>query len=280
MKIHPSAIVSPKAEIHDSVEIGPNVVIEDRVKIGAGTRIWANAYIRDYTIIGENNEIHMGVVIGHDPQDVSFKRETESYVEIGNGNRIREYTTIHRGTKPGGKTVLGNDNYIFSQAHIAHDVKIGNNVIIANFAALGGHVKVGDRSFISGGVMLHQFVSVGRLVMISGNSAFSRNIGPFLTGIGQNLIATVNIVGMRRAGIPKPNMHEIRKAYDLFFATDKPKEERLAEVEAAGFTAPEVREVVDFIRGSTRALANTYRHKRPYNVDELLDTQMFDIQAE
>ena len=191
---------------------------------------------------------------------------------IGNNNLIRELVTIHRGSKEGGRTVIGNDNFIFAQSHVAHDVKIGDRVVVANFAALGGHVSVGDRAFISGGVMLHQFVAVGRLVMISGNSALSRNVPPFLTAIGQNIVSTLNVVGMRRAGIPRATMHEIRDAYELYFSLDGTREEVLARVAAAGFQSPEVGEIIEFIRTSKRPIVFHHRHKpKGYQQVELLD---------
>lgn len=272
MKAHPTAIIGSRTEIHESVEIGPHVIIEDHVKIGAGTRILANAIVRSHTTIGEGNQIHYGTVIGHEPQDVSFKPECVSYVEIGNNNRIRELVTIHRGSKEGGRTVIGNDNFIFAQSHIAHDVKIADRVVMANFAALGGHATVGDRAFISGGVMIHQFVTIGRLVMISGNSAFSRDLPPFVTAIGQNIISSVNVVGMRRAGISREAMHEVRQAYEIFFGAGGTRDEGLARVEAAGFQSTEVREILEFIRGSRRTIAHHHRYARKgYLRKDLLD---------
>lgn len=264
MNVHPTAIVSPKAEIHESVEIGPYAIIEDDVRIGAGTRILAHAVIRRYTTIGENNSIYYGAVIGNDPQDVSFRPEVRSTVEIGRNNRIREYVTIHRGTKEGGRTVIGDDNFLFAQSHVAHDVEIGNQVVLANSAALGGHVKVGDRAFISGGVMIHQFTWIGRLAMLSGNSAFSRNVPPFATALGQNLYGTVNVVGLRRAGIPRETMREIRRAYEIFYSSSGSVAEALAEIEAAGFVSNEVKELVDFIRNSKRPIIYDYRHRKGY----------------
>lgn len=271
MKVHPTAIVSPKAELHESVEIGPYAIIEDDVRIGAGTRVMAHAIIRRYTTIGENNLIYFGAVIGNDPQDVSFRPEVRSTVEIGNNNRIREYVTIHRGTKEGGRTVIGDNNFLFAQSHVAHDVQLGNNIVLANSAALGGHVKVGDRAFISGGVMIHQYTWIGRLAMLSGNSAFSRNVPPFATALGQNLFGTVNVVGMRRAGIPRETMREIRRAYEIFYATEGSREEILAAMESAGFVSNEVKELIDFIRKSPRPIIHHYRCRKAYQELQLPD---------
>src|SRR3989442_10553768 len=112
--IHPTAIVSPKAELDVSVEVGPHAIIEENVKIGAGTKVWANAYITGHTEIGRENQIHMGAVLGHEPQDSSFKRETRSYLRIGDRNVFREYCNVHRGTEPESATVIGNDCYFMA----------------------------------------------------------------------------------------------------------------------------------------------------------------------
>ncbi len=186
--IHPTAMVSPGAQIAAAVEIGPNVIIDEHVTIGSGTKIYANAYLTGYTTIGCNNEIHMGAVIGHEPQDLGFSKDTVSYVEIGDNNVIREYVTIHRGTKPDSKTTMGNSNFLMGGSHLAHNVTVGSNVIIANYACLAGHVSVADRAFVSGGVMVHQFVTVGRFAMLSGNGRFSRDIPPFLVALERNRV--------------------------------------------------------------------------------------------
>ena len=126
MVIHPTAIVSPKAVLDPTVEVGPHAIIEEHVKIGAGTRVWANAYITGHTEIGRDNQIHMGAVIGHEPQDIKFDRKCRSYLRIGDRNIFREYCTVHRGTEPESATIIGNDCFLMAVSHVGHNCVIGH----------------------------------------------------------------------------------------------------------------------------------------------------------
>lgn len=254
MAIHPTAIISPKAELDASVDVGPHVIIEGQVRIGSGTKVYANAYITGDTTIGENNEIHMGAIIGHEPQDFAFDRKIRSFVRIGDNNIIREYCTIHRGTKPESETVIGNDNFLMAGAHIAHNVVLGNNIIIANNALLAGYVRVGDRTFISGGVVIHQFVTVGRLAMLSGNGRFSMDIPPFVVALERNSVEGVNLVGLRRAGLSAEVIREIKNAYKILYLSGLSKNKAIAELENASLVSVEAREFIDFVKGAQRPL--------------------------
>lgn len=255
MAIHPTAVVSPKAELDESVDVGPHVIIDGVVRIGGGTKIYANAYITGDTTIGRNNEIHMGSVVGHEPQDFAFDRTITSFVRIGDNNIIREYCTIHRGTKPDTATVIGSNNFLMAGAHLAHNVAIGNNVIIANNALLAGYVAVGDNAFISGGVVIHQFVAIGRLAMLSGNGRFSTDIPPFLIALERNAVEGVNLVGLRRAGLSADTIREIKNAYKILYLSGLRKHEAIARLEAAGFRSPEAREFIAFVKTAKRPLA-------------------------
>lgn len=252
--IHTSAIISSKAEIHPSVEIGPHVVIDDNVIIGKGTKIFANAYITGHTTIGEDNEIHMGAVIGHEPQDFAFDKAIKSYVRIGNKNIIREYCTIHRGTKPETVTGIGNNNFLMAGTHAAHNVTIGNNVIVANNALFGGYVTIGDNAFVSGGVVVHQFVTIGRLAMLSGNGRFSQDIPPFLVALERNVVEGVNLVGLRRAGFSAATIREIKNAYKIYYLSGLQKQKAIENLTAAGFSSPEAMEFIAFIKTAKRQL--------------------------
>ena len=252
--IHQTAIVSPGAQIAAGVEIGPNVIIGEHVTIGAGTKIYANAYLTGYTTIGCNNEIHIGAIIGHDPQDLGFSKDTVSFVEIGDNNIFREYVTIHRGTKPESKTVVGNHNFLMGSSHLAHNVTIGDNVIIANFACLAGYVTAGDRAFVSGGVMVHQFVTIGRLAMLSGNGRFSRDIPPFLVALERNRVEGLNLVGLRRSGLSREAIREIKDAYKILYLSGYGKNKALEALDASGFTSPEAGEFTAFVKSAKRPL--------------------------
>jgi UDP-N-acetylglucosamine acyltransferase len=253
MPIHPSAIISPKAELDSSVEVGPHAIIEEHVKIGAGTKVWANAYVTGHTTIGRDNQIHIGAVIGHEPQDLSFKRDTLSYLRIGDRNVFREYCNIHRGTDPDSATVIGNDCYVMATGHIGHNCVIGNNVIICNCALLAGHVHVGDRAFISGGVVIHQFTHIGRLAMFSGNARVSMDVPPFTLAAERNEIHALNLVGLRRAKISREAISELKKLFQLFYLSGKTGTQALAEADGV-FATAEAREFIEFVKKSPNGL--------------------------
>src|SRR6185295_9909130 len=143
MPIHSTAIIDPRAEIHATADIGPYVVIEGPARIGARTRLLAHAVVTGWTEIGTDSIIHMHAAIGDAPQDLAYDG-AESYVRIGDRNVIREHAQIHRGTKPGSATVLGDDNFVMTMGHIGHNCRIGNRVILATGATLGGYVEVED----------------------------------------------------------------------------------------------------------------------------------------
>jgi UDP-N-acetylglucosamine acyltransferase len=259
MAIHPTAPkafgVSPKAELDPTIEVGPNVIIDDHVKIGAGTRVWANAYITGHTEIGRDNQIHMGAVIGHEPQDLKFDRNCRSYLRIGDRNVFREYCTVHRGTEPESATVIGNDCYLMGVSHVGHNCVIGNNVIICNCALLAGHVHVGDQAFISGGVVIHQFTHVGRLAMFSGNARVSMDVPPFLLAAERNEVHAVNLVGLKRAKISPAAIAEIKKLFKLFYLSGLNCSEALKQASQDGaFATDEAREFIEFVRNSPNGI--------------------------
>lgn len=216
-RIHPSSVVDPGAEIHDSVEIGPFCVIGKDVRIGAGTRLISHVTLCEHVRIGENNVIHMGAVIGHLPQYLGFNPETVTYTVLGNDNHIREYVTIHRSILAGGETRLGNGNFLMTMSHVAHDCALGNQVVIANSSALAGHVTVGDRAFISALTGAHQFTRIGTMAMVSGLTRVSKDAPPYMIYEGNSYVLGVNVVGLRRAGVPAPTRAALTRAYRVVF---------------------------------------------------------------
>jgi len=252
--IHPTALIAAGARLADDVEIGPYVIIEEHVSIGGGTKIMAHAVVRGYTTIGECNQIHMGAIIGHDPQDVAFDPAVESYVRIGNNNSIREYSTIHRGTKQGSETSIGSNNFLMAGSHLGHNVHIGDRVVVANNALLAGYVTVGDRVFISGGVAIHQFCSIGRLAMLSGNGRFSQNIPPFVIALERNAVQGLNLVGLRRAGVSHQALRELKEAYHVLYRAGLLRTEAIARMQACAFASDEARDFLDFVVNTDRPL--------------------------
>jgi UDP-N-acetylglucosamine acyltransferase len=229
--IHPTALVSPSAELGAGVQIGPFSIIEDGVRIGAGSRILARAHLCPGTVLGQNCEIHMNAVIGHVPQDFSYHGEPLA-TQVGDGTVIRENVTIH-GTVGGGATQIGAKCFLMAGSHVAHNCKVGPGVILANGALLAGHVEVGEGAFVSGNVVLHQFVRVGRYAMLSGGSRFGLDIPPFLIADGVNAVTTLNAVGLRRAkALSDLDRREIKQAYKIIYRSGLPLCEALARLRA------------------------------------------------
>jgi UDP-N-acetylglucosamine acyltransferase len=260
--IHPTALIAPGARLADDVEVGPYVIIDDHVSIGSGTKIMAHAVVRAHTTIGERNQIHMGAIIGHDPQDLAFDPEVESYVRIGNDNIFREYCTIHRGTKQDSATCIGDNNFLMVNVHVAHNVQIGNRVIIANNTLLSGYVKIYDRAFLSGGVAVHQFCSIGKLAMLSGQSGVSQNVPPFVIALGRNSVEGLNLVGLRRAGVSSEAIREIKEAYGLMYRSRLLRTEAIEQLQACCFESDEAREFLSFVVNSDRPLVQPRSQNR------------------
>ncbi|MFH1878802.1 MAG: acyl-ACP--UDP-N-acetylglucosamine O-acyltransferase [Candidatus Omnitrophota bacterium] len=252
MGIHRTAFISKEAEIDPSAEVGTNVTIEGQVKIGPRVKIMANACIRGGTDIGEGTVVHPGAVIGNDPQDYAYKG-APTFTKIGKNNVIREYVTIHRGTKEGSSTIVGDNNYLMVQAHLGHNCVLGDNIIIANSALLAGYVEVGKGAFISGNVVFHQFCRIGAYAMIGGFTGVNKDVPPYMLVRGPSLIRGVNLVGLRRGGFPRETISEIKGAYKLLFMSGLKVDEALEEIEHS-YKSPEIVHLMDFIRNSKRGI--------------------------
>jgi UDP-N-acetylglucosamine acyltransferase len=261
--IHPTAVIDPSAELADDVEIGPYAIVEGNVRIGAGTRIMAHAYVGRNTVLGEGNVLHPGAVLGHMPQDLSTTGEEDAKLVVGNRNVFREYCTIHRGSRDGRTTVLGDDNFIMTQAHIAHDCTVGNRVILAGGALLAGHIEVEDRAFISGNVAVHQFCRIGTLAMIAGLARVSMDPPPFFLVKGDSLVYGLNHVGLERAGLSDRERSDVRLAYKLLYRKGLRLEDALARIESTLFHSPHARHLVEFVRKSQRGICGHHRRGTP-----------------
>jgi len=217
-EIHPTAVIHPKAKIGSNVKIGPFALIDEHAEVGDNCAIGSHVSIVGHTAIGEGCRIHAGAVIGDEPQDLGYKGEV-SYVKIGKRCTFREYVTVHRGTKPDSVTEVGDDCFLMATVHVAHNVKLGNRVIIANGTMLGGHVEVQDRAFISGCVTVHQFVKIGRVAMVGGAAGLSKDVPPFclVQSMGRNIVAGLNVVGMRRAGLSPADRQAIKEAFKILY---------------------------------------------------------------
>lgn len=261
-RIHPTALVDSSAELGPDVEVGPFVVVEKGVQVGARTRLMARAYLCTGTTMGEDCVVHIGAVIGHEPQDLSYQGEPTTTI-VGNGCTIREHVTIHRATvKDPNPTTIGARCFLMAGSHVAHNCVIGEGVTLANGALLAGHVHVGDRSIVSGNTVIHQFVRVGRLTMLSGGSRFGMDVPPYLIGDGANTITVLNSVGLRRApGLTDDDRAQVKAAYKILYRSDLDLKDALARLKAE-FTSPAVAHWVEFYRAPTKRGFCPYRRVR------------------
>jgi UDP-N-acetylglucosamine acyltransferase len=251
-QIHPTAVVEPGAELGDGVEIGPYCTVGSEVRLGAGCILHSHAVVGGRTVVGPRTEIFPFASIGLRPQDLKYKGEP-STLEIGADNIIREHVTMNPGTDGGGMVTRVGDGCLFMVgAHIAHDCQVGNQVIMANNATIAGHVVVQDFAVLGGLSAVHQFVRIGRFAMVGGMTGVERDVIPFGSVLGDRArLSGINIVGMKRRGLSRDEIHDVRKAYRLLFASEGTFQERLEEV-AAEFTASApVMEIVDFIRADS-----------------------------
>jgi len=252
-EIHASAIIGKQVEMGADNTIGPNVILEDGVKLGSHNKILSGAFLALGTVLGDRNTIHMNAVIGHEPQDLAYKGEP-TFTKIGSGNVIREFVTIHRGTKEGSSTVIGDENYIMAYCHIAHNCHLGNNIIMVNQASLTGHCMVEDRAFLSGMTGFHQFTRIGTLAMVSALTAINKDIPPYVVCGGRPGIAQgINVVGMRRAGIGPETRMEIKSAYRLLYRSGLNVSQALEEIKKT-LHSKEVAHMVAFIEASKRGI--------------------------
>jgi UDP-N-acetylglucosamine acyltransferase len=258
--IHPTAIIAPAAKIHPDADVGPYVVIDGAVRIGARTRVMAGAYVTGWTEIGEDNVLHPGAVIGHEPQDLAY-RGAETYLRIGHRNVFREHSQVHRGTKPGSATVIGDDNYLMHNAHVAHNCTVGNRAILASGALVAGHCVIEDGAFISGNCVVHQHVRVGRFAVMRGLSRASRDVPPFCIMDATHTVRGTNVVGLRRAGFDADRIRAIRRALRTLFGAPTNLRQAMARVEADEPPTEDVTYLLAFIRASKRGMAVAPRRR-------------------
>lgn len=252
-RIAPTARVDPGAVIGAGAVIGEYCVIEPDVVIGAGCILEPYVFVKRFTTMGEENQISAGTVLGTDPLDKNFTGE-RSYLNIGNRNIIREHYTISRGTQPESETVIGNDNYIMTSGHIAHNSTVGNRCVIASCALVAGHVEIEDQAFISGGVVIHQHSKIGRLAMIGGNTRVNLDVPPYFLYTDFNVTPRgLNLVGLKRAGFTREQMAALKQAYKLLYRSGLKLEDALQRIKAEVPTRHTLH-LVRFIRSSKRGI--------------------------
>src|SRR6184192_96419 len=254
-EIHPSAIVSAGAQIGDGCYVGPYVTIGSDVTLGCGVRIDSHCVIDGVTRIGDETHVYPFVSIGLPPQDLKFAGE-QTETEIGSRTRIREFVTIHRGTKGGGGlTKTGDDCFLMAQAHVAHDCILGNNVIMANAATLAGHVIVDDGAQIGAYSGVHQFCRIGREAYVGGYSVVVKDALPFALTVGNHAKCYgLNKVGMRRRGYSRETIKALHHAFHLLLASKLNTAQAIERVRAEIAGSAEADELVRFIETSKRGV--------------------------
>jgi UDP-N-acetylglucosamine acyltransferase len=253
--IHPTALVDPKARLAKDVEVGPYSIVGPDVSIGEGSWIGAHVVLDGRTRIGRNNRIFHFASIGGPPQDKKYGGE-ESTVDIGDGNTIREYVTINRGTAlDKGATRVGDDNWIMAYVHFAHDCQVGSHTIFANACQLAGHVLVGDWAILGATTLVHQFVHIGAHAFTGMGSFLPQDLPPYVTAAGNTARPYgLNSEGLKRRGFSAAAIGGLKKAYRTLYRSGLALEDARRELEAQAGTCPEVRAILDFLGHSTRGI--------------------------
>ena len=250
--IHPSAVVEPGADLQEGVRIGPFCVVGPRVKLHRNVRLHSHVVVQGDTTIGADTEIFSFAAIGHQPQDLKYRGEA-SRLEIGRRNMIREHVTMNPGTEAGTMlTRVGDDGLFMVGAHVAHDCMIGDRVILANNATLAGHCAVEDHAILGGLCAVHQHVRIGAYAFIGGMSGVENDVIPFGMALGNRAgLAGLNIVGLKRNGFSRDQLHKLRQAYRLMFAQEDALTARLERLEAEFGDDPHVQQLLSFARAAS-----------------------------
>jgi UDP-N-acetylglucosamine acyltransferase len=258
-RIHPTAIVDPAAELDGSVEVGAWSIVGAGVRVGADTRIGPHVVVEGHTTIGRGNRIFQFASIGADPQDKKYGGEATA-LEIGDGNTIREFVTINRGTvQDRTVTRVGNDVWIMAYVHIAHDCLVGDHVVIANSTNLAGHVEIGEWAILGGATQIHQFCKIGAHAMTGAGTVLLHDLPPYVMASGNTAAAYgINSEGLRRRGFDAMRINAIRRAYKTLYKSGLTMQQArdalrasIAQDEAA---RADVAMLVDFLDGVTRGI--------------------------
>ena len=253
--IHPAAIVHPKASLAEDVSVGPFAIIGAQAEIDAGTTIDSNVVIDGRTRIGRNNRIFPFASIGAAPQDKKYAGE-DTAVEIGDGNTIREYVTINRGTaQDAGTTRIGDDNWIMAYVHFAHDCQIGSHAIFANYCGLAGHVHVGDWAILGGMTLVHQFVHIGEHSFTGMGTYLAQDLPPYVTAAGNTAKPHgINSEGLRRRGFEPETIATLKRAYRTLYRSGLGLEDARRELGVMAEKCSAVGPIVEFLARSARGI--------------------------
>ena len=254
--VHSSAVVAPGAKLGPGVEIGPFCVIGPEVELAEDVRLHSHVVVAGSTRIGAGTRVFPFASLGHEPQDLKFAGEP-TRLEIGAHCVIREGVTMNPGTRAGGAlTLVGERSVFLAQSHVAHDCRVGDDVILSNNVMLAGHCQVGDRAILGGGAAVHQFARIGTQAFVGGLAGVEHDVIPYGIVLGNRAsLAGLNLVGLKRRGFSREQIHELRRAYRLLFDREGTLLERIERLAQDFATEPAVMDIVTFLRqGGERAI--------------------------
>lgn len=269
MKIHPTAVVHPKAELADDVEVGPYSVVGEHVRLGKHTRLLSHVCVEGWTEIGTECELHPFVSIGGPPQHLQYQGEPTRVI-IGHHNILREYVTVNRATmQGGGKTTIGDHNFLMAYVHVAHDCHLGNHLILANAASLAGHISIGDHAIIGGLSGIHQYVRIGPYSMVGGCCALGQDLPPFMRAAGgyRARMYGLNSIGLRRHGFSADRISALKEAYDLLFRSGHRVAEAVKLAKESFKDNADVMQVAAFMEGTKRGICRSVGKDQEHDED-------------
>jgi UDP-N-acetylglucosamine acyltransferase len=251
-EIHDTAIVDASAELASDVVVGPYSIVGPRVRLAEGVKLHSHVVVAGKTSVGSRTEIFPFASIGQPPQDLKYEGE-ESELIVGSDNMIREHVTMNSGTEGGGLiTKVGNNCAFLTACHVGHDTIVGNGVVLSNNVMLAGHCVIDDFVIVSGGAGVHQFTRIGKHSFISGMTGVASDVIPYGMVLGNRArLAGLNVIGMKRRGFEREQIHALRAAYRMLFAEEGTLRERVEDVAALFSEQSDVMDIIDFIKEAT-----------------------------
>ncbi|USO00096.1 MAG: acyl-ACP--UDP-N-acetylglucosamine O-acyltransferase [Phycisphaeraceae bacterium] len=265
--VHPTAIVSDQASLAPGVVVGPRCTIDGPAVLGENTHLIGDVHLHGDTHLGPGCTIYPYACIGFGPQHVKIRPgDPIGGVRIGAGAVIREHATVHASMYPDKLTIIGDRFYLMVTGHVGHDCIIGDDVIICNGAMVAGHCEIDDRVYISGKIAVHQFCRIGKGAMLSGGAGCNADVPPYCTLVDVNMLAGLNLVGMRRAGIDREEITIARRAFREVFRTRLDRASQIRRLDELGAKSAPVREMADFVRDSKRGVVSGDGRPRPHTL--------------
>jgi UDP-N-acetylglucosamine acyltransferase len=240
--------------------IHPTAIVESGAQLGAACEIQAHAIVTKHCVLGDRVVVHPFAVIGGEPQYLQFDRALATGVRVGAGTVIREHVTINRSIQAGKFTVVGENCFLMAASHVGHDCAIGHHAVLANAVLLAGHVSVGEHAVLGGGAAVHQFCRIGEGVMVAGHASITKDVPPFTLVAERDDVIGLNAVGLRRRGVSRPAVTELKAAYhEVYFTPGNIRDAAAALLASGRFSSPEARRFLEFFSGGKRSFARARR---------------------